>query len=81
MPIKWFKVLLDKVNMQEGLRTDPILDLTRRSLEEMGKTPVDAVADYLRCLWKFTRKQIDATLEEDLEKNYQFRFIITVPAI
>ena len=46
-----------------------------------GKTAVEAIADYLRCLWDHTIESIDRSIGVNTRKNSKFQIVVTVPAI
>jgi molecular chaperone DnaK (HSP70) len=50
-------------------------------MKAFGKTPVDVVANYLRCLWQHATQSIQNHLGKHLWENLDVRIVITVPAI
>lgn len=50
-PAKWFKLcLLDDADCPPHVRNASQLVSSKRLLREAGKTAIEAIADYLRCL-------------------------------
>lgn len=73
--VEWFKLLLSK-EAKDG----PKVKKTRAVLERLGKTAVDVVADYLRCLWKHAIEVIELALSKVAVDNMTFRVVLTLPA-
>ena len=73
----WFKLLLSDEARQQGCdRISATLSLLKR----LGKSPVDVVADYLRCLWTHAVKNIELALVKIAVDNMTFRVVLTLPA-
>ncbi|KAF2193120.1 actin-like ATPase domain-containing protein [Zopfia rhizophila CBS 207.26] len=80
--VKWFKLLLlDEGDMKESHRKSPQIQRGRELLQRANKTPVQAVADYLRFLWNHALDSIKQELGEIAVEGYIFRVVITVPAV
>jgi hypothetical protein len=70
--VKWFKLLLlDEEDMEEHQRNSNQIKRAKELLQQAGKTPVQAVADYLRILWNHSIA-VHGT---------PFRVVLTVPAV
>jgi hypothetical protein len=73
----WFKLLLsDEAREQGGDRVSATISL----LGKLRKSPVDVVADYLRCLWNHAIKNIELALVKIAVDNMTFRVVLTLPA-
>ena len=72
-----FKLLLSKKAINDPASL-PLQDTLQR-MSTLRKKPVDVVADYLRCVWNHTLKNLRLRLSflEDL----RFKVVLTVPAI
>lgn len=80
--VRWFKLLLlDDADLQEHLKDAPQLISARQRLLEMGKKPIDVIADYLRNLWSHVMADVEKAMTPSFVKSTPFRIIITVPAI
>jgi hypothetical protein len=79
---EWFKLLLlDETDMDEERSKFPRLQMTRLLLQEANKTPLQAVANYLRLLWRHTMAQISRNLGEVTVEGLEFQVVCTVPAV
>lgn len=67
--------------MWKDLRDSDQIVKARKLLLDLGKTPEDCIADYLRALWKHTLKMIRKGHADYLIESLQFRVVLTVPAI
>jgi molecular chaperone DnaK (HSP70) len=77
LQLQWFKLLLsDEAQNEDG---DKVKE-ARRRLGFLNKTPVDVVADYLRCLWAHTLTVLETKLTQVALKNMLFKVVITLPA-
>lgn len=74
---QWFKLLLSDAAMEQG--GDRVKG-TKRMLQSLRKTPVDVVADYLRCLWKHAVEAIELALTKEAVDQMTFRVVVTIPA-
>jgi molecular chaperone DnaK (HSP70) len=80
--VEWFKLLLlDEAEMDEEQRKSPQLRKARRLLQEVDKTPVQAVADYLRLLWQHAVANMKRNLGEAMVDGLAFEVVCTVPAV
>ncbi|KOS41464.1 hypothetical protein ACN38_g7672 [Penicillium nordicum] len=80
--LQWFKLLLlKKEDMWKDLRDSDQIVKARKLLLDLGKTPEDCIADYLRALWKHTLKMIRKGHADYLIESLQFHVVLTVPAI
>ena len=80
--IKWFKLLLlNDEDLEDHVRTATQLHEARQALEALGKSPMDVIADYLRCLWKHALVAVENGTSPTFVKQSPFRIVITVPAI
>jgi len=81
-PIQWFKLLLlDDADLQDHLRDARQLQEARQALTSAGRSAVEVVADYLRCLWAHVLRSVENGTSANFVKNSPFRIVITVPAI
>ncbi|KAJ5940218.1 hypothetical protein N7516_000386 [Penicillium verrucosum] len=74
-------LLLKKEDMWKDLRDSDQIVKARKLLLDLGKTPEDCIADYLRALWKHTLKMIRKGHADYLIESLQFHVVLTVPAI
>lgn len=73
----WFKLLLsDEAGEESGKRVTAI----RALLIRLRKSPVDVVADYLRCLWSHSIKAIECALGKIVIDNMTFKVVLALPA-
>jgi molecular chaperone DnaK (HSP70) len=82
--VKWFKLLLlDDSEMQDSARHSKQIERARILLQKAGKTPIEAVADYLQFLWEHTMAAIkeDPSMGEHVVEGTPFQVVITVPAV
>jgi molecular chaperone DnaK (HSP70) len=80
--IKWFKLLLlDEVDMSQETRNSPQIQSARALLQRSGKSPQQAVADYLRNLWNHVLTSIEKDMGEIAVESTVFRVVLTVPAV
>jgi len=80
--LSWFKLLLsdqatERLQNEQPQRFERLQTL----LEIHKKTPIDVVADYLRCLWAHATDEIRKSLGKDLWNNMKLKIVLTVPAI
>jgi molecular chaperone DnaK (HSP70) len=74
---QWFKLLLSpQARKQGGERVGETIEM----LKYLKKSPVDVVADYLKCLWKHAVEDIELSLSKIAVDNMTFRVVLTVPA-
>ena len=76
---KNFKLLLSQI-----AHNHPKNRSLLQALEALGKEPVDVVADYLRCLWRHTLRELSSTSKIETRvaiDNSRFKVVLTVPAI
>jgi molecular chaperone DnaK (HSP70) len=79
---EWFKLLLlDEEDMDRRQRQSPQIRRARLLLQRAGKSPVQAVADYLRLLWAHAIGNITKDLGESAVEGLPFRIVLTVPAV
>jgi len=80
-PLKWFKLcLVDESKLSADIRRSQHLITARQMLADHGLTAVDAAADYLRQLWKYTLESLERELGKTAVNGLPFRVIVTVPA-
>ena len=80
--VEWFKLLLlDDADMDPKQRKSPQIKKARGLLQNAGKTPVQAIADYLRLLWKHAIANIERSFGEAAVEGLPFRVVCTVPAV
>ncbi len=81
-PVRWAKLLLTRCSLENMTSSkEGVLDATRLILREMEITPVDAIADYLRFLWKHIMERLRVRLTQAVLDNMIFKIVLTVPAI
>ncbi|KAF8253057.1 hypothetical protein K440DRAFT_274852 [Wilcoxina mikolae CBS 423.85] len=80
-PFTWFKLLLQEPESMPGTESDSELGTLSRLMREHGKTVQDITVDYLRCIWGYTKEQLNAILNEDFQETYHMRVILTIPAV
>lgn len=79
---EWFKLLLlDEGDMDDQQRESPQIKRARFLLQKAGKSPVQAVADYLRLLWAHAIQNIEKDFGEATVEGLPFRVVLTVPAV
>lgn len=79
---EWFKLLLlDEGDMDEEKKKSPQIKRARTLLQRAGKSPVQAVADYLRLLWTHAIQNIEKDFGEATVEGLPFRVVLTVPAV
>jgi hypothetical protein len=80
--VKWFKLLLlDDDDMTPEQCRSPQIRRARELLRKADKTPVQAIADYLRFLFNHTLERMKQDLGESAVTGYAFRIVLTVPAV
>lgn len=67
--------------MPEDIRNSPQIHHARDLLQQVGKTPTQAVADYLRSLWSHALVNIEEVMTQSVVEGIPFRVVLTVPAI
>ncbi|KAF2025630.1 actin-like ATPase domain-containing protein [Setomelanomma holmii] len=79
---EWFKLLLlEDGDMDEDTKSSAQIQRAKSLLCEAGKTPVEAVADYLRLLWQHAVLNIERNLGEATVDGLPFKIVCTVPAV
>lgn len=81
-PFEWFKLLLQPESLDEHKAAD-VLEITklRALLDKYDKTAEEVTADYLKCIWGYTKKQLRRQLGSKFMVEYCARVIFTIPAI
>jgi hypothetical protein len=80
--VEWFKLLLlDDSDMDPKQRRSPQIIKAKQLLQNAGKTPVQAIADYLRLLWKHAITNIERSFGEAAVEGLPIRVVCTVPAV
>lgn len=80
--VEWFKLLLlDELDMDDKQRNSAQIKKARNLLRKAGKTPVQAVADYLRLLWTHAISNIEKDYGEAAVEGLPFQVVCTVPAV
>lgn len=67
--------------MKEEQHRSPQIQKAKALLREAGKTPVQAVADYLRLLWQHALSNMKRNLGEAMVEGLAFQVVCTVPAV
>lgn len=79
-PLRWFKVLLEPDHKYAQATNE--VKSSNALLNSLGKTVEDVVAQYLECLWSYTKSHIRKRIhDEDWEHTYDLSVVLTVPAI
>ncbi|KAF2463866.1 uncharacterized protein BDR25DRAFT_272389 [Lindgomyces ingoldianus] len=80
--VKWFKLLLlDEEDMEDAQRNSVQIKRARELLRHADKTPIQAVADYLRLLWNHALTNINKDFGKVAVDGTPFRVVLTVPAV
>lgn len=80
--VEWFKLLLlDDADMDLKQRRSPQIIKAKQLLQNAGKTPVQAIGDYLRLLWKHAITNIERSFGEAAVEGLPIRVVCTVPAV
>jgi hypothetical protein len=80
--LNWFKLLLvEDQDQQEDIRNLKQLIHARETLRRLGKSEVEAVADYLRLLWNHAISEIERAQGTSAVEGLPFKVVLTVPAI
>ncbi|KAF2726578.1 hypothetical protein EJ04DRAFT_517742 [Polyplosphaeria fusca] len=80
--VEWFKLLLlDEGDLDESHMNSLQIRRARQLLLRARKTPVEAVADYLRLLWAHALKSIEREFGEIALEGLPFNVVLTVPAV
>ncbi|KAI0163950.1 hypothetical protein GGR57DRAFT_498034 [Xylariaceae sp. FL1272] len=81
-PIEWFKLLLlEPEDLQDHVRDSTHIKLAKLRMQELGKSPVDLVGDYLKALWDHCINEIEDENGDYLIRATPIHVILTVPAI
>jgi molecular chaperone DnaK (HSP70) len=67
--------------MPADVRNSDFLQTAREKLNAIGKTPQDAVADYLRVLWEHAISSIKRDRGHRAVDGLPFKVVITIPAV
>lgn len=82
LPIRWFKLLLLKdEDLSQELRQSEFLIRARKLLQQLHKTQIDVIADYLRLLWTHIQQNINQKLNQHVVRTLSFHVVVTVPAV
>ncbi|KAK3398281.1 hypothetical protein B0T20DRAFT_498078 [Sordaria brevicollis] len=80
--VKWFKLLLlDEKDLPEEVKTSSRILEARSYLKKHNKTPIEAIAVYLRCLWDHCIQRIAESVSKTLVNYSKFHVVMTLPAI
>ncbi|KAJ4406589.1 hypothetical protein N0V91_004532 [Didymella pomorum] len=80
--VEWFKLLLlDDADMDDKQRNSPQIRKAKALLRKANKTPVQAVADYLRLLWAHAIANIEKAFGEAALEGLPYQVVCTVPAV
>jgi hypothetical protein len=81
--LSWIKLLLDpsKYRDSTGNKQNTSTVERTKNLIPTGKTVVDMVADYLRCLRKYTLDVIEQAHSKGFIAAHPIEYILTVPAV
>ena len=79
---EWFKLLLlDEDDLAEEKKNSPQIKKAKELLQKAGKTPVQAVGDYLRLLWNHAIANIEKDFGAVVVEGLRFQVVCTVPAV
>lgn len=79
---EWFKLLLlDDDDLTAEKRNSVQIRKAKKLLEQAGKTPVEAVGDYLRLLWNHAIANIEKDFGAIVVEGLPFQVVCTVPAV
>jgi hypothetical protein len=79
---EWFKLLLlDEQDLAKEKQNCPQIQKARRLLKQAGKTPIQAVSDYLRLLWNHAIANIEKDFGSVVVEGLPFQVVCTVPAV
>jgi molecular chaperone DnaK (HSP70) len=79
-PFTWFKLLLQRPENPESKENSELKTL-EHLMKKFGKNVQDITVDFLRCLWDYTKKQLQFILGEDFMHRFSVRVILTIPAV
>ncbi|KAI5816996.1 hypothetical protein BZA77DRAFT_311532 [Pyronema omphalodes] len=79
-PFTWFKLLLQRPENPESKENSELKTL-EHLMKKFGKSVQDITVDFLRCLWDYTKKQLQFILGEDFMHRFSVRVILTIPAV
>ncbi|KAJ4401976.1 hypothetical protein N0V85_005400 [Neurospora sp. IMI 360204] len=80
--VKWFKLLLlDEEDLPADVRVSSRIVEAREYLRRHNKTPIEAIAVYLRCLWNHSIQRITESVSRALVNYSKFHVVMTLPAI
>lgn len=80
--LKWFKLLLLRPeDLPADVRECDELRATHEKMVDLGKQPVDLVADYLKQLWALTHEKMVKSKGQRFVNGSQFHVVLSVPAI
>ncbi|KAF9874472.1 hypothetical protein CkaCkLH20_08035 [Colletotrichum karsti] len=80
--VQWFKLLLlDPKDIPDHLKASTHLEEARALLSQLGKTPTDVVADYLRSVWAHVQEMATKEFGKAIFRLTPFHVVISVPAI
>ncbi|KAI0453565.1 hypothetical protein F5B21DRAFT_525719 [Xylaria acuta] len=81
-PIEWFKLLLlEQDDLPVNLRHSSHIQAARDMMENVGKTAIELVGDYLKVLWKHIIADIKAQKGASLVGGTRYHVVLSVPAI
>jgi hypothetical protein len=80
--IHWFKLLLlQPEDVPADVYASDELFEARSKMADLGKQPMDLVADFLKELWALTRAKMAKSAVRTLAENSRFHVVLSVPAI
>ncbi|KAK1783177.1 hypothetical protein QBC45DRAFT_466942 [Copromyces sp. CBS 386.78] len=80
--VKWFKLLLlDEEDLPKEVKTSSRILEARNYLRSHNRTPIEAIAVYLRCLWNHCIQRITESVSKTLVNYSKFQVVMTLPAI
>ncbi|KAA8631132.1 hypothetical protein SMACR_07358 [Sordaria macrospora] len=80
--LKWFKLLLlDEEDLPEDVKASSRILEARAYLRSHNRTPIEAIAVYLRCLWNHCIQRITESVSKTLVNYSKFHVVMTLPAI
>ena len=80
-PLRWFKLLLSQEARDFVGQRSSVMNKLLGDMQELGKDPVDVVADYLWLLWWHTLEILRQRLSQVTLDNLMFKIVLTIPAM
>lgn len=78
---RWFKLLLEPESESNYAQQAEHVKRSRELLEELGKSVVDVISDYLTAVWTFVLKDIEKKRGSDFRETESLNVVMSVPAM